>query len=538
MTLPFTRLAVPLVAAVLLPLACAPAVAQDAPRYDLRPLIKPVIPDVPPPAGLLARPDRLGTLMLGPIPPARLQPSEDGRELVLHYSGSVPEAIFAPLESAPPEFVEFLSRGLDQVLIRFREPVRTGLVLDSQGSVLEIFPRSATPSPAAQQQASADSARRLEIARQRLRYRSGNELEARERLRQLAAQRPGDSEAALALAEVEEGLGRGRRALDAIDRALLKNPENAYLKSGRRRLARSTAMQASLSHDYQRVRGGDVQHITVLSTLVPFDDRFEFGFRGENRDLKTSDAPTPVGGTRVFNDGRQRGELALTLSHEHGGKTRAALLGGPHAAGLELSHTLYRALFRTTFTATWHRPYWDVVSGIVDGGVYDGLSIDHEHSLGPRLTANLAIGGRRYGLKGDDDVVQTGTLGLSLRYAPQTELFDLSLGYGIDGEYVNRRDIRLEGTANRFQPLAVATREIHTLDVSIGRDFGEDLRFDMFAGIGWNRYGGTGPLGGMSVTYDGLEPAVIGARISYSEATSRGDNSTALSAGGFVNWRF
>lgn len=558
MTSPFRRHALLSLFAILPVLIGGMAQAQEAPRFDLRPFLKSSEPQVPV-AKPLRGPSKLGMIMLGPETPMSVAPSGDGRELVLRYRARVPATIFDPLEKDPPGYVEYVSRGLDQVLIRFRDPVRTAMVLDSQGSVLEVFPGNAlaaaapgaaapggTPGPRLPFAApgavpigqAAGQDRRLEIARQRLRYRSGDELAARQRLRELSAQRPEDTEAALALAEVEEGLGRGRRALSAIDRALLKKPENDYLRAGRRRLARQTAGQVGLTHDYQRVKNGDVQHITVLSTLVPFDDRFEFGFRGENRELKTSDARATDGGTRVFNDGRQRGELSVSYGHDNGGTSRAALLGGRHSLGLELSHTLHRALFRTTLTGTYNRPYWDLVAGIVDAGVYDGVRLDHEHSLGPRLTATASLGARRYGLDDDDDVMQTGTLSLSVRYGLPSELFDLSLGYALDGEYVHRRDVRLEGTANRFEPLPVTTREIHTLDVTVGYDPLDFLRFDMFAGLGWNRYGETGPLGGLSVTYNGLEPAEIGARLSYSEATSRGDSSSAFSAGGFVNWRF
>jgi hypothetical protein len=536
----------------------SPSKTQARPRARLRALAAALLASAAllaaAPAAALALGEE-GTLLPLPGPRAvSATPQDDPRELLVRFSGPVDAALLAGLAGRRPDWVEAVSVGYDSALIRFTRPVLATLA----GDGIELAP--APPPPAAGPAAGpgappvpADAAeRRLEILRAQVLARDGDAAGARRRLLALGAAGGEDAEAALSLADVEAGLGHPRRALDLYDRVLAREPDRDEAAFARRRLARERGPQLRADFELQSAEGADTQVIATLRGRTFLSDLVEAGATSETRRVRADELRAPDGSVGPVDATRARTEAYLSIGFDEGDALRLSLFPSSGGLGAGIGY-LTRALGgETEVTADLRRPYWELLQGIVDGGRVDRVAIRHERPLAHRLTGGASARASRYGVDGAEDAGRSVGVSATLRYALVEGDPRLSVGYGLDGEYVSGVAERTDATGAAYRPLDLATREIHAVDLNAGGRFGRGwlpglpasaepdgpASWEAFAGWAVDRFGGSGPFLGGTLLLNAAEALDLGAQASYSAVSAGRGDGAVLRLGAFAVARF
>uniref|UniRef100_UPI00311E947D hypothetical protein n=1 Tax=Ferrovibrio sp. TaxID=1917215 RepID=UPI00311E947D len=373
----------------------------------------------------------------------------------------------------------------------------------------------------------------------RLEIQRGQIGQATMRLDSLTARYGERAEILAARAELAETRGAWRQAADNFRRAGALDRDNEFYADAARRMGQQGAPFVRADTDVVKVRNADRQVITVGQGQAAIGRMTDAGAIVETRRLDTDAALRPDGTSRAAHLDRQRAEVYVSHSFDAGGTLRGALLANSEGTpGAAVSYAWRDARQETRIGATYHRSYWELVSGIVNDGRHDNVELQHERQLGDGWSGGLGLRYNRYGIDGDDDVTRSAGLTGSLRKAFTINGLDLSAGYGLDGEYIDSQQSYRAADGTLFRPLDIATREIHSLDLAVTETLADWLRMDLYGGYAYDRYNEGGPFVGGSLTLVGLEQFEAGLRASRAKALSRGSNDDVTRAGAYAQWRF
>lgn len=476
-----------------------------------------------------------GFLLPGPSP--RIEASADPAEVVLRFGGPVDGERAEALGRIWPDLVEFVSTGYDQILIRGKRALRARLEPAADGTrlLLEAAPAAAGPSDIGAREALI----RRELTLARLDAARGETLAARQRLERLAAEHGDRADILAAMAGLEEQRGNLRPARDMYRRAGQLDGDNEYYSDAARRTGRAAAPFLRVDGDAVNVKNSDRQEIRLLQGQAAVGPRTEAGFSLESRRIEVNTAANLDGSTRSQIDtAKERAEFFASHSFETGGTGRAALYQGPEGApGGALAYTLRDSRESTSFGITYRRPYWELVSGLLNGGTQDFAELRHERQFGDTWSTTGSLRYSRYGVDDDGDVAKSVGILATLRRALPFDFAETSIGYAFDGEYLHTQDRFAVGNG-LFRPLAITTKEIHSLDVTLGREILDGARLDLFTGYAHDRYNDGGPFLGATLAFTGADSFEAGLRASRAKALSRGEQSDVNRVGAYALWRF
>lgn len=463
-----------------------------------------------------------------------ITPEAGERELLLRFAEPIDSSVADGVVEKLPGWLSSISVGYDSMLIVATRPVDYGL--GHEGKVTHIT-LTGTAEAAADQRSAEDV--RLDVLRARLKARQGDTDTARTQLQDLQQTAPENADVLVELATLEESVGSWRRAVSLYDRALNLDPNRRELASASQSLDRQFGSQLRVDSDLQFVEGGDTQWITVGSGRVITSMTTEFGFRVENRLLDDDQVLRVNGVTEAVSEMHQRGEVYGAVELAPGHDLEGALLAGAGSPGAALRYDYRTPSTRTTLRATWHRSYWDLVEGIVDGALQDGLSLRHEHQLSRRWFAEAEGSVNRFGIDNIDTAATSFDLGGAVRYLVPWEVADLTVGYTLSGRYVGAIETRRDANGNAFNPLPLTDTEFHSLDISLGDAIGSDFRFNTFLSLSMDRIGdGFGPSIGGELFWEITPDSQLGLRAGHSRVSGRGDDAVFTRFGGHLLVRF
>lgn len=197
-------------------------------------------------------------------------------------------------------------------------------------------------------------------------------------------------------------------------------------------------------------------------------------------------------------------------------------------AGTHYSHP---DLFgRTTVGIEFKRPNWDFAETIVQYGSRDRILFERNHHLWTRIEGTFRLEGRRYHLHPGgtvaDSIAWYGDISYTL---PEYHWLSIVLGkestivssYNIDAEYGTWGKYISLDEDNKFQPLAVGAREIHTVEMNFEKKSYRYFDARCNLGFAYDRFGGVNkasPVYGVSVAWD-KRPGLTG-DLSYSHSPS------------------
>ncbi len=489
------------------------------------------------------------------LPPgARLESTADPRELLLRFP--TPQAVegFTGLEKALPDWLEAVGSGYDSVLLRFRRPVDGTLT----GVNLTV---ALQPPPKPDPKLADEGQRRLDLVRAQLDLAEERPVAARDRFQTLLARAPDDAEAARGLAESFRFLGHGLDALGILDDLQNRRPDDGGLRAARWRLARDMAAYATVEADGVVTKGNERQWQLRARAHAPLPNRSRLEASAEARRLEDDLVRRADGRITRVSRWVQAAEARFGHSFADGDDLAVGLAWGerPGAVG-SFATRILGGLSRVTLE--WRRPERAFVEAIDQRADRNRVELRHERRLG-RVFAAAGLRASQYQSKQAGNAAGTTGFDLSLRYdlKPRgADWYGLSVGYTVDAEYVGGVKERLDGFDNPFAPLPLTTREVHSLDLTLSGSLGEvlpgsiamdtvgagreveaerwgNLRFDLTAGYGIDRFGGSGPSIGGQLSVERGRHIDLGLRASYSGFTTRGEGSAATRFGGFLTIR-
>ncbi len=466
--------------------------------------------------------------------PVVVQVETQEGEVLLRLDQPVDPNLVKGLAEQMPEWLTSVIAGYDSLLFVGKPDVDLNFAHDAETSRLTLTRAIA--------QASAEGGDptdlRLEILRARLKARTGETDEAREKLARLQTSNPENPDVLVELANIEESVGSWRRASGLYERALGLDPERRDAAAAQRALDREFGEFVRVDTDYQKVHGGDDQVITVVSGRFLPTDALDVGFSLENRYLDDDQVLPANGVNESVSIQRQRGEIYVGGSPASGHRIEGAALGSASGPGASARYNYQTPDTSTTLTATWNRAYWELVEGIADDASQDRLSLRHEHQISRNWSGDAGLGFNRYGIDGIDTAATSVDISGSIRYRVPWEAIGMSVGYSLNAQYVGTLATRRDVNGNAFNPLPLSDTEIHSLDVSLDGGFWDDWRYNVFGSLSYDRFGGFGPSVGCEVVHEVREDMAYGLRCGHSRVSGRGDNAAFSRLGGFFLVRF
>ena len=421
--------------------------------------------------------------------PSTVTLSPDGRELLVEFPTALPDGQAARAARALGPLLEGYSEGYGAV--RFRLTTRVSVADPKGGRTIEIAPYLDTG-------ATSDDKRRLALLRAREQARNGDVAGARVELLRISAERPGDLEPVLTLADAEIGAGRWQHALGLYDGALRLFPEATDITHDRSALSVRHGPRLRLDGGATFGPGGERAQTGTLAGDIDLGEtwRAEGSIQtthDEIRGLRRSGSTTAAdySGTKLL-----FGVALLHDWHSPTDTTRVDLFAAPRTMGVALKHDLTTQLGQTTIGAFYHQPYWGTVMSFAANARRDQFGFSQTIALPDQWQAQVGAGVVRYGLPADENVASgpSALAGIS-RGLPEPWMLvagmSVRLGYRLESEYLSRS--RTATTPVGPLPLLdVRHRELHSLYSESSLPVGGGIATASL-GYALDRFGGGGP---------------------------------------------
>lgn len=341
--------------------------------------------------------------------------------------------------------------------------------------------------------------------------KSGKEKEGLALLERLEKMYPRNIDIMMLQSRFWSETGRWIKALTYLDRADAVQENNRLVTDFRNSIMYDQQPFSSVGHEVV-IRGETAtENITRAIGEVDIGDNARLGVRLENNkvDIDLIRRVSIGGLAEEVSENQQRAEIYWRRDFESGNQAKASIYAGDDILGGGGEFSLWDIRGTTRLLAYYHKPYWDLLEGVIDGGTEDRIEITKLHRPLTRLLTQASLGVSRFGLDNEDDMANSVTFRANIHYTLSSqnrfvkylgEDGYIILGYNIDGVYPFDVEQRLAADGVLFRPLPVTLRETHTIDVNFGTRK-DAWRFDGFVGYSLDRYGSTAPLFGAVITY-------------------------------------
>jgi len=435
-------------------------------------------------------------------------------EVALDFDRPISAGLFERLEGAVPEWVEFSYSGYDSAVIRARRPARFDTRADGDGFSLRISARDGAPTAAV-------PGGSVDLAAQQARVQAiyGDTVGARQQLDTLRRAEPGNPFALRTRGSVEAGVGDWQAAQRYYAIAQAERPQDSSLRGSLEEAARQNGPMISEGLEYRNSKGQTVVASTLKGKMPMTPDfAIEAGITGAHG--KGDAVPNLAGVSSAQRSWSFSGVLGAIYHIPGGDDARLDALYSPAGFGAEFGYMSRTPISEFGATLTYHAPYLQTAESIVNKAFTDQAQMRWAQRIMRGLWGEIAARGTRYGVNKSDEAGVTAGFTASLRYLWEFYGWTAGLSYEVDGEYVVSSKPRVDPFGNSFIPLGITEREIHALSGSASTPLGEDFWLDAYAGFAYDRYGGSGPFGGLSVRYTPLPGFDISAGVSHSSVAS------------------
>jgi tetratricopeptide (TPR) repeat protein len=458
-----------------------------------------------------------------------------GREMMLEFDNSSEELQHFERHANERDYpwLNYAARSYDRVLISAKDGYRLHLQPLSGG--YEITPTRMAGQSGLEK--GSPLAARYTMLQARLDLETGQHHHASESLNELLPYYSENDTYLGYAANAEYFNGRWRRALQLLDVAMERTPENEDIQRLYRDIYLRHSQHVLIDHEWIKIGDSD-QHVTTLAGLAFIDDAWEIGMSLQNNEIEAEGVTLIDGRVGDVDRSRQRGEIFLAHESLDGTRTKASLYGNNKTLGAGVAFSWYHELGQTMIEAEYHRPNWLFVEGVLGHANRDRIALGHQYRPNPLWLIGGKVGYNRYNFDGVDDVARTITLTGSVTRQLRESSPYLAVNYSLDGEYEQDSKSFIDQNGNSFTPLPVE-REVHTGSLLYNEQFGEDTSVELQGGYSWERLGGDhGPLIAGLVNQQLFEDRLQAQlRASYGAFNNQNTGDTAR-VGGQLKWRF
>ena len=398
--------------------------------------------------------------------PVHFHSSVEGRELLLQFDRPFEAPQIEYLRQQAPDWIEGVSAGFDTVLLRASRGVEFTVSGGGNEVIVTLTPAPETGSPPSVEDTATQV--RLELLQAQLLAESGREGKALEALRALAEKYPAHTQVLASLAQIENRVGRWRRAENLYRHALQSEARNEDIQEARASLWRERAPQVQIDVNRKMVQSRHSEQLTRLSGHAILDPFLRVGLVYEQDFFDVNNLLRPNGKIGSLAGVRQRGEVYIQQDFENGSELRGSLLAGDSTVGLGFQYAVPDTRGQTRVRLDYRRPYWEFIEGVVDGGVRDRLEVRRQHRLWPRLVGGAAVALNRYGMDADNDVAKSVGLEGNLSYTLVSSKPLFAVEYWLDREARRSVAIRTDARGVAFSPLPLVSREVHAFQTLAG----------------------------------------------------------------------
>lgn len=468
------------------------------------------------------------------------QTTTDGREVVLRFSRPLGAA---PLDKVPERlagWVDNILFGYDAATLILNESATATIAPTPTGARVD-FARKPPDKAAVARRLADDRAaeRRMEYMTAAVDLEQGRVGAAQARLSALLQSDPRDVQSLRLQAAAEERLGRWRDALALSNRALSLAPADPDPARNKARLLHANGDFIRAEYDVFAVRNADTQRISKLIGRTDAGGDGSLTYTVERRRIDADQAARPDGTNTPFHGFRSAATVSYVQDLRDLQSVKISLFAADATTGAGVSHERRReeSLFR--LSAHWREPAYSLLEGLTSGGWRSRVFADYETRLARNRLLTVGAGVNAYGLDGEDgQLASTITVNGALTYVVYDGSPYVTVGYGLDAEYVGASKVYYDSFGSPYRPMSVTTREIHSLQGAFERPLTDYLTWSGSAGYSWDRFNKGAPFAGLAMRYEPLSDLEIGLRVSHARATGRGTADAVNAVGGFLTWRY
>ena len=377
---------------------------------------------------------------------------------------------------------------------------------------------------------------RYELLKARADVETGHIYNAASRLNALAPEYKNDTQLLGFIANVENYGGNWPRAQQLLKTAREMAPENEDLAKLDHDMRRLNAPNLKIDHEWV-MRGDSNEQITTLSGFAQATSQMQIGALLANDSAHAENIRRADGRIGNFNGNRQQGELYAQYSAENGVRTKVSLFGNNDTVGAGVVFSFFNPLGQTDVMVEYHRPYWDYIEAVLDDSTRDRVALIHTIKPNDKLTISGGPGMSRYNVKDINNVVSVTSVEANVTYRVMDAQPSVSIGYGFDAEYEQNHKKAPDNNGNLTPLYPVRTRELHFVSVNAAYEFTDKTYGDALVGYGYDRFGGSGPAIGGTLTHELTQHLDAQVRAYYGvDTNSTGTNLARI--GAYLRWRF
>ncbi len=248
------------------------------------------------------------------------------------------------------------------------------------------------------------------------------------------------------------------------------------------------------------------------------DNATRVGAEYEWNDYTTAGYSNIAGATVRGDDSVAIGRINVSHMLDSGQELNGFVAASESDVGGGVSITIPDDYGQTLVSAAYHVPDWGYMEAVAQDGVKDSFSVKRMQQFTKNFRGELDLGVNRYGLDDKTSLVGTYKVGGGFGYSFGEFSFvekylgknaELYLNYDVAGEYVSyaKRRFDVFGTYSKVYPLD--SYEIHSLNFSLGKTFGDHFYTEVFGGYSIDRLGGDAPSLGVTVDYEFIEDTSV-----------------------------
>ena len=482
-----------------------------------------------------ARGQRMGTVGVNSPYVQGFSRHSNGRELEITFSEPVGDT--DPLQLGNDErfdWVENTQVTHDKVLVTAK-PGYTVRYQPVSANGARIVPAQRMLSP--QEEMARQQDLRLQLLYARIELETGKEHQALARLHAIEPHFEDDAQYLGYLANAENYSGNWNKALRLLDKASTITPENEDIARLYDDIKKVHGQQVMIDHEWRRIGNSDEQ-ITTAAGKVFVNEKVEVGAVVQNNFVEGSEIRNESTGVITdTEDNVQRGEFFVAYNLEDGSRARGALFTNNDTVGAGAYYAFSNQLGRTELLGEYHKPYWDFVDAVVKEANRDRVGFKHTAQINPKTTFASEVSLNNYNIADADDVATSVLVrGSVIRMLQEADPY-IAVGYGFDGEYLDKKQRAVGINGNFYAPFELTSREIHFFSAIFQHDFSDTTSGQLVAGYAFNRLGEHGPQIEGRLTQQLTNDLEAQARFRYGlESNNTNNNVTQL--GGHLLYRF
>lgn len=333
-------------------------------------------------------------------------------------------------------------------------------------------------------------------------------------------------------AALEDNYGHEWRSFMDYDIAIQLDPKNEDFWRSRKEIIDRHRSFIGTNWEYRKVGLTQTNHIyRYLAAYNPsLFTRYSLIAEYDHFRI-TSYTNAKTGLTDKASGNRYKNTLAWIQNTYSGETIMGEIYYAPEVVGAGAHYARPDLFGSTLFGLEIRQPNWDFAETIVEHGSRDRIFCERTQHLWERIEGALRIEGRKYHLHPTGSVAESIAWYGDITYTlPQYHWLTIALGkestitssYNIDAEYGTWTKFVTVGD-NRFQPLSVGQREIHTVEMNYEkrayRYFNAHARF----GFAYDRFGGVtkaSPVYGGAVSWNRRPGLTADLTYSHSPSTS------------------